>query len=619
MQLQEPENSRRPAFMTAPGAPLSAKPKKSARSSSHRPATRPGEQMRLAVVSLLASFSPAAGASVLDNLADSAKDTAADALNSAKDQAGNAVSGAVHDAKGALGLIDPPEPPPSPGPPPEPAAPPPPPFPPSPPPTSPPPRMPIDRCFKEQGWGAQGEGFRGSVATTISGRTCQARQGPLRGGRTPGVLRRAGQRPRGYRPPPALTARRVRAWQMWDRQWPHPHSLTPWSHPEASLVHNYCRNPVESQARASQKTGAREWGGLGPRGTRRCRERRGVVTTRLRPPRPPRAHEQAVDGVTYRAPWCFTTDPLVPTEECAVCEADEVRRACPAFSPSAWRPGPAARAAPPPPRGLSLSGAPAHRRVQARFQPVKPPHEHPPVPEWVGPLSLAFASLTLLAVGAFVAFHVWGGACDPEKLRQTVFGQARPQSISPACVPPAAAATRARATVASTAPLLLLLLARGSATATRACGWGGRAARRRSTPCSRCSRCSPASRISTAGCRRCCRRARPHRRGRRATRRARPPRNQRTRGSAAAWGRTPRTSPAPHYDSSPAGAVGHMCRAGQPRRDAAHQAAGRVGRRPLASRARPPEPRARPRRRAVAAAAAPACLRRADGARPGPW
>ena len=46
------------------------------------------------------------------------------------------------------------------------------------------------------------------------------------------------------------------------------------------------------------------------------------------------------------------------------------------------------------------------------------------MPEWVGPLSLAFASLTLLAVGAFVAFHVWGGACDPEKLRQTVFGQA---------------------------------------------------------------------------------------------------------------------------------------------------------------------------------------------------
>ena len=136
---------------------------------------------RLLCLTLLAA--PASGASVLDSLTDAATGVAGHALNNAKDAASSAAgdalnnakdaaSGAIHDAHGAIIGFDSPHPPPSPTPPPAPARPP---APPAPPPVSPPPRAPVDRCFAAQGWGAQGEGFRGSVATTINGRQCQVR------------------------------------------------------------------------------------------------------------------------------------------------------------------------------------------------------------------------------------------------------------------------------------------------------------------------------------------------------------------------------------------------------------------------------------------------------------
>ena len=136
---------------------------------------------RLLCLTLLAA--PASGASVLDSLSDAATGVAGHALNNAKDAASSAAgdalnnakdaaSGAIHDAHGAIIGFDSPHPPPSPTPPPAPARPP---APPAPPPVSPPPRAPVDRCFAAQGWGAQGEGFRGSVATTINGRQCQVR------------------------------------------------------------------------------------------------------------------------------------------------------------------------------------------------------------------------------------------------------------------------------------------------------------------------------------------------------------------------------------------------------------------------------------------------------------
>ena len=191
--------------------------------------------------------------------------------------------------------------------------------PPLPPPSSPPPYPPADRCFSQHGWGAHGEGFRGSVSATKSGRKCQ----------------------------------------QWARQHPHHHDFSPTSHPSDELAHDFCRNPSE-------------W--------------------------------------THTAPWCFTTDPDVLLEECDVCSAPE-----------------------------------------DELKPVGMPHPHGPVPKWVGPLSITFATLTMLAVLGLIGFHLAGGECNSELIMRTFFGSQRDSrpslqsSARSACGRPIAVGRRARA------------------------------------------------------------------------------------------------------------------------------------------------------------------------------
>lgn len=156
-----------------------------------------------------------------------------------------------------------------------------------------PPPPPIDECFESRGWGTTGDAFRGSVATTTSGRTCQ----------------------------------------QWSRQWPHTHTLvagTPWG---GELQANYCRNPLDF-------------------------------------------------GVPLqRAPWCFTTDPEVRWELCDVCRAQ-----------------------------------------RSLLPDAKPPHHHPPVPSWLGPLCLAFSASVFLVVFALVVQRACGVDCITP-CTEVAFGQ----------------------------------------------------------------------------------------------------------------------------------------------------------------------------------------------------
>jgi len=103
----------------------------------------------------------------------------------------------------------------------------------NPPPLPPPPR---NLCFSAHGWGPHGEGFLGTVAETEDGIECQP----------------------------------------WGRQWPHAHiDLRPEMYPNASLQHNFCRNPSGK--------------GLKPR----------------------------------QAPWCYTTSADTVWQYCQVCMANE--------------------------------------------------------------------------------------------------------------------------------------------------------------------------------------------------------------------------------------------------------------------------------------------------------
>ena len=91
--------------------------------------------------------------------------------------------------------------------------------------------------------------------------------GVCRGSRVWGVGRGLGgaQGCAGVRPAPCASTRATHILpQVWSRQYPHQHSLTPSNEPLASLTSNFCRNPEESQA---------------------------------------------ADGVRSRAPWCAAIDP----------------------------------------------------------------------------------------------------------------------------------------------------------------------------------------------------------------------------------------------------------------------------------------------------------------------
>ena len=280
-------------------------------------------------------------------------DTASSAASATGSAIADAGSAAIHGAKDALGLIPSPDPPPSPLPPPGPQTPPVPPGPPPtlpppsppprPPPSRPPPYPPADRCFSEHGWGAHGEGFRGSVSTTKSGRRCQ----------------------------------------QWARQHPHHHDFSPTSHPSDELAHDFCRNPSD-------------W--------------------------------------PHSAPWCFTTDPDVLLEECDVCSAPE-----------------------------------------NELKAVGMPHPHGAVPTWVGPLSITFAMLTMLAVLGMVGFHLAGGECGGEWIMKTIFGSqrnARPMaSCRSACGRPIAVGRRGRAQ--SGGGVVPLTAVGGSAGGSGGSGGGG--------------------------------------------------------------------------------------------------------------------------------------------------
>jgi len=146
------------------------------------------------------------------------------------------------------------------------------------------------------------------------------------------VARGWGAHGEGFRGSVSYT-RTGRECQPWSRQYPHTHTLPAKLGTNTTLVSNYCRNPV----------------GM---------------------------------GVPLQAgPWCFTTDPEVRLEVCAICDAPD-----------------------------------------ALLVPVKPPNVHRPVPEWVGPFCLSFAVLVLLALVAVVLLRY--SSFEWPSLNEMAFGRA---------------------------------------------------------------------------------------------------------------------------------------------------------------------------------------------------
>ena len=58
----------------------------------------------------------------------------------------------------------------------------------------------------------------------------------------------SGQRCAGVRLAPCASTSVHTLPQVWSRQYPHQHALTPSNEPLASLTRNFCRNPEESEA-----------------------------------------------------------------------------------------------------------------------------------------------------------------------------------------------------------------------------------------------------------------------------------------------------------------------------------------------------------------------------------
>lgn len=83
------------------------------------------------------------------------------------------------------------------------------------------------------------------------------------------------------------------------------------------------------------------------------------------------------------APWCYTSDPKVEFELCDVCSANK-----------------------------------------KLLRPVSAPHVHKPVPQWAGPLCLAFSLAVMVAVLGFIGWKLSGRECG-SACEEMAFGKRR--------------------------------------------------------------------------------------------------------------------------------------------------------------------------------------------------